>query len=166
MLTPTRSLLCFVAVAACAPQSGPSQEEIEADIAAVRAVQAQEVAAINSGQGDLSYLAADAVMMPPNEPAQSGTTAINAWFKDLLSQFTVSVNYTSSDVTVSGDWAIERYTGTAVLTPVAGGEPMEETLKGIHVYRRGDDGAWKMVYDIWNSDEPLPGMEMSPEMEM
>jgi ketosteroid isomerase-like protein len=160
MIAPTRILVCVVAlaVAACAPQGEPSQEEIEADIAAVTAVRDQEVAAINSGEVDISYLAADALMMPPNEPALSGSTAIGEWIRGFLSQYTATLNYTSSDITVSGDWAIERYAGTITLTPVGGGDPVEETLKGIHVYRRGDDGSWKMVYDVWNSDTPLPEM--------
>jgi ketosteroid isomerase-like protein len=160
MIAPNRILLCVVAlaVAGCAPQGEPSQEEIEADVAAVAAVRDQEVAAINSGEADIPYLAADAVMMPPNEPALSGSTAIGEWIRDFLSQFTASLSYTSSDITVSGDWAIERYAGTLTLTPVGGGEPMEEALKGIHIYRRGDDGSWKMVYDVWNSDTPLPEM--------
>ncbi len=78
--------------------------------------------------------------------------------RDFLSQFMASPSYTSSDITISGDWAIERFAGTLTLTPVGGGDPMEEPLKGIHVYRRGDDGSWKMVYDVWNSDTPLPEM--------
>jgi len=161
MVAPTRVFLCALAfaVAACAPPAEePTQAEIEAEIAAVAAVSAQEVAAINSGKADLSYLAADAMAMPPNEPALTGSTAISEWVSGLFSQFTASLNYTTSEITVSGDWAIERYAGTMTLTPVGGGDPMEEALKGIHVYRRGDDGAWKMVYDVWNSDAPLPGM--------
>lgn len=160
MVAPTRILpsLLALTVAACAPQGEPSQEEIEADIAAVAAVRDQEVAAINSGAADISYLADDAVMMPPNEPAVSGSTAIGEWVRSFMSQFTASLEYGSSDITVSGDWAIERYAGTLTLTPVGGGDAVEEVLKGIHVYRRGDDGTWKMVYDVWNSDAPPPGM--------
>lgn len=160
MVASARILLCAVAfvVAACAPQGEPSQSDIEADIAAVRAVRDQEVAIINTGEVDISYLATDAVLMPPNEPAISGSTAIGEWIAAFLSQFTASVNYTSSDITISGDWAIERYAGKLTMTPVGGGDSMEEVLKGIHVYRRGDDGSWKMVYDVWNSDLPLPEM--------
>ncbi len=160
MIAPTRIPLCLAAFAgvACSPQGGPSQAEIEADIAAVNAVREQEVAAFSSAEPNMGYLAADAVLMPPNEPAVSGTEAIDAWVRDFLAQFTATVAYTSSEITVSGDWAIEHYAGTLTLTPVGGGDPMEEVLKGIHVYRRGADGSWKMVYDVWNGDAPPPGM--------
>ncbi len=160
MIARTRGLLCAIAlsVAACAPQGEPSQEEIAAAIAAVRAVRDMEVAAVNTGNVDVSYLAADAVMMLPNEPALSGSAAIGEWISAFLSQFTASLSYTSSEVTISGDWAIERYTGTLTITPIGGGDPIEEPLKGIHVYRRGDDGSWKLLYDVWNSDTPAPEM--------
>lgn len=160
MIALKRVPLCLAALAivACAPQGEPSQAEIEANIAAVAAVRDHEVAAINSGEVDVSYLAADAVMMPPNEPALNGATAIEAWVRDFVSQITGSLDYTSSDITVSGDWAIEIYAGTLTVTPSGGGDAMGESLKGIHVYRRGDDGSWKMVYDVWNVDTPLPEM--------
>ncbi len=159
MSTPKRVplIVAAFAVAACAPQ-GPSQEEMEADIAAVNAVREQEVAGIAAGEVDISYLAQDAVMMPPNEPALNGVTAIDEWLGNFLSQFAASLNYTSSEITVSGDWAIEHYAGTLTLTPVGDGDSMAEVLKGIHVYRREADGSWKMVYDVWNSDAPAPGM--------
>jgi ketosteroid isomerase-like protein len=162
MVAPTRIplYLAAFAVAACAPPQGePSQEDMEADVAAVNAVREQEVAAIVSGEMNTAYLAADAVVMPPNEPSVSGIDAIDVWFRDFLAQFAaVSVNYTSSEITVSGDWAIEHYGGTLTVTPVGGGDSMEEVVKGIHVYRREADGSWKMVYDVWNSDAPLPEM--------
>ncbi len=160
MIAPTRILLCLAAfaAAACAPQGEPSQEDIEADVAAVNAVREQEAAAISSGEPNTAHLAADAVLMPPNEPAVSGIDAIDAWNRDFIALGTATVNYTSSEITVSGDWAIEHYAGTLTLTPVGGGDPMEEVLKGIHVYRREADGSWKMVYDVWNSDAPPSGM--------
>ena len=162
MIAPTRIplYLAAFAVAACAPpQSEPSQEDMEADVAAVNAVREQEVAAIASGEANTAYLAGDAVLMPPNEPGVSGIDAIDVWFRDLLAQFTsTSLTYTSSEITVSGDWAIEHYAGTFTVTPVGGGDSVEEVLKGIHVYRREADGSWKMVYDVWNSDAPLPEM--------
>ena len=57
-----------------------------------------------------------------------------------------------------GDVAIERYSGLFTVTPKAGGDAVAENIKGIHVYRRQADGSWKMTHDVWNSDDPLPGM--------
>ncbi len=71
----------------------------------------------------------------------------------------MSLEYTGSDVTVAGDWAIERYVGTVMMTPKAGGETITETIKGIHIYRRQPDGSWRIAQDIWNSNEAPPAGE-------
>ncbi len=59
-------------------QSEPSHEDMEADIAAVNTVREREVVAIASGEANTAYLAADAVLMPPNEPRVSGIDAMEA----------------------------------------------------------------------------------------
>lgn len=125
-----------------------------ADVAAINAVREAEVAGLTARDPSVGYLAADAVLMPPGEPAVAGIDAIRSWAEAFIAQTqSVSVNYTMTDIHVSGDWAVEHYTGTLNAT-MTGGEAMSETVKGIHVYRREPDGSWKMVYDVWNSDAP------------
>jgi ketosteroid isomerase-like protein len=153
-------------LAACVSQDASPAPEAAADavvnnsaaVAAVTAVREAETASINGGTGDISYLADDAVMMPPGEPALSGSAAIREWIDAFMGQFAINAEYTETDISVSGDWAVERYSAVLTLTPTAGGDAMSETIKGIHVYRRGADGSWKMVYDVWNSDAPPPQM--------
>jgi ketosteroid isomerase-like protein len=100
-------------------------------------------------------MADDILLMPPNEPAVVGVPAARAWFATFLRQFKVSAAYTSSTLVFGGDMAVEHYTGSLTMTPVAGGRPTADVFKGLHVYRRDASGAWKMVQDIWNSD-PAP----------
>jgi ketosteroid isomerase-like protein len=97
-------------------------------------------------------MADDIVIMPPNEPAVVGVPAARAWFAGFLRQSRVSAAYTSSKVVFAGDLAVEHYTGSLTMTPIASGRPTTEVFKGLHVYRREASGAWKMVQDIWNSD--------------
>jgi ketosteroid isomerase-like protein len=114
----------------------------------------------SSGNVDsvLSAFVSDAVVMPPNEPAVNGHDNLRAWAEGMYQQFSVSGQYLSSDVTVAGDWAIQRYTYRLTLTPKAGGESMEESGKGLHVFQRqpAAAGRWLIVQDIWNSDAPPP----------
>ena len=84
-----------------------------------------------------------------------GLDAVKKWAEEtMFSQASVSGRYTSSDVTVSGDLAVARYTGELTITPKAGGAPVTERLKGIHVMKRQPDGSWKIAQDVWNSDAP------------
>ena len=149
----------FVAAAlACAPagESAAPMVDTAADEAAVAAVRAAEVASINSGSMDMSHMTADAVSMPPGEPAIMGTEALTAWLTEFMNAVTPNVTYSTSNFMVSGDWAIEPYAGTLTLTPKDGGAATTEGLKGIHIYQRQADGSWKMTHDIWNSDSPPP----------
>lgn len=126
---------------------------------AINEVREAEAATLNTAMLEnlANVYAADVLMMPPGEPAVTGREAATAWFSDFVEMFDVNLDYTSSDVTVAGDWAIERYTGTATMTPKEGGEAATETIKGIHIYQRQPDGSWLIVQDIWNYDEAMAG---------
>ena len=64
---------------------------------------------------------------------------------DSVGQITMTGRYTSSEVSVSGDWAVDRYTATLTATPKAGGSATEEKIKGVHIMKRQPDGTWKVV---------------------
>jgi uncharacterized protein (TIGR02246 family) len=143
-------------VAACAqPEAAPDMAAIEQ---AIQAVRDQEIAGFNSGNIDqtLAVVTADGYLMPPNEPAKVGHDAARAWAQALFEQFTANVRYTGTNITVAGDYVIERYTAELTITPKAGGAAMTEAIKGIHIYQRQADGSWKIVQDVWNSDAPPP----------
>jgi ketosteroid isomerase-like protein len=36
------------------------------------------------------------------------------------------------------------------------GEPVSESVRDFHVWRKDADGEWKLVIDIWNSPIPPP----------
>jgi ketosteroid isomerase-like protein len=115
----------------------------------------QALAAVNAGDATLAYMADDVVLLPPNAPAITGLAAARAWFGEATRQFRFSLAYTNCSVEFAGHLAIERCTGTLALTPVAGGPAVSDVWKGIHLYRRSATGEWKLVLDIWNSDNPV-----------
>lgn len=164
MRHPARWIVVVIAGAAlqaCATKAEPpaqtGQANTEKDVAAVNAVQDREIAMVATGSADslATVITSDAELMPPDEPAVHGLDAVKKWAEEtMFSQASVSGRYTSSDVTVSGDLAVARYTGELTITPKAGGAPVTERLKGIHVMKRQPDGSWKIAQDVWNSDAP------------
>jgi len=151
----TSSLLVAFSVA-CGGASTPVNTE--ADVAAINAVREREIGFVGAGNADslAAVYTDDVFMMPPNEPGVNGREAVRQWAQTTFGQVTMSGRYTNSQVTVAGDWAVDRYTGVLTVTPKAGGAPMEEQIKGIHVMRRDPDGSWRIAQDIWNSDAAPP----------
>jgi ketosteroid isomerase-like protein len=83
--------------------------------------------------------------------------AVRLWAENIYKQFTVQGKYNSSkssNIILADDWAFERLAFTLTMTPVAGGKPIQEVGKDIHIYRRQSDGSWQIAQDIWNTDNP------------
>ncbi len=152
----TTLVLFPLIAAACAPAA-----DVEADRAAIEAVREAEEAAANAGNVDgfMALIAEDAMYLQPNGPPLIGADAVREWLEEFMEATTVEFNrYDTEEVIVSGDLAVERFSGEWTLMPKAGGDPVTEGIKGVHVMERQADGSWKILYDVWNSDEPLPGM--------
>ena len=96
-----------------------------------------------------------AVSMPYHRPALEGRAAIEADFRELFSAFNATHKTTIVGLEISGDWAIERGKYELSMTPKSGGPTVKELGKHI-VVRRKVDGAWKVHWEIWNTDAAPP----------
>lgn len=99
--------------------------------------------------------AADAVLLPPNEPVVTGAAAIRQYwaaFWPLNPAFTVTPGRIK--VSQAGDMASEEGTWTLSISAPTG--PLSDSGKYVVVWIKVN-GAWKVSHDIWNSSNPLPG---------
>ncbi len=158
---PSAAILLFVALTLSSCQ--PAAEQTEADVAAIQAVAKEWIAAFSAG--DVARLVAlytdDAVRMPPGAPANAGKEAIQEAFRGLLERFSAELTWPTEEeeLVVADGWAFHRDKYTARLTPVAGGEVIEEVGKVIVIFQQQPDGSWKHAREIWNFDKPSPSME-------
>jgi uncharacterized protein (TIGR02246 family) len=114
----------------------------------------QLLAAVNAADLDrvVAIWADDGIMMPPNHASLVGRGAITDYFRTIFaSGARFEFAFTSSDVDVGGDIAVERLTYTMTVSR-DGAAAYCDRGKGVHVYRRDKDGTWRLAYDIWNSD--------------
>jgi uncharacterized protein (TIGR02246 family) len=148
-------LFGLILLAGACSQPAATPADTSADEAAIAAVLQRESMMLATGNVDsvLTVYTDDVKFLPPGEPMVDGAAAARSWAQAMFAQVTMSANYTSSSVIVSGDLAVDRYTATLTMTPRAG-PAMNEQIKGIHVLRKGADGAWKIAQDTWNSDTP------------
>ena len=148
-------LLTTLSCAVVACQPAPAKLS-DADVAALRAgvdsIEAQILGRRDSAAA--AHYTANAVFMPPNQPAVEGRAAILAWFGQgpPMSEFTL----TPTEIDGSGDVAYVRGTWTFAVAAAGNTPAMADHGKFLEIRRRQADGAWLMVADIFNSDVPLP----------
>ena len=73
--------------------------------------------------------AADGVLMPPHHPSVQGHQAIVQYFRDLFSRSKFRFAFTSSNIHLAGDIAVERVTYTATIWPGEDAPPIEDVAK-------------------------------------
>ena len=54
---------------------------------------------------------------------------------------------------MAGDTAFERYSYKSTDTDRKTGQVTTDTGKGINVFRKGQDGKWRVAIDGWSSDK-------------
>ena len=135
----------------CAPSA-----DFASDQAAIRAVDSGMVDALNARDLDtwLGFVADDARMMPPNAPTVEGKEAIRQLLEGLLAIPTFTVTHHPGTIVVSrgGDLAYVSYAYELTVRD-SQGTPVTEKGKDISIFRKQPDGSWKLVVDMWSTDE-------------
>ena len=90
----------------------------------------------------------DAKLMPYNVPMLSGRAGIQSFWQTGFSRGVSHIVKTPIEVHVAGDTAIEisRFVVTVGDRKIQG--------KDMLLWRRGNDGQWRIAADIWNNDQP------------
>jgi uncharacterized protein (TIGR02246 family) len=130
---------------------------VDAESAAVAQARTALLNAVNLS--DLPAVVAlwcdDGVLMPPHHPSVHGRSAIQQYFERLFRRGRFQFAFTSSQIELAGDVALERVEYTAAVSPADGSPEVRDVGKGLHVYRRQPDRSWRLAMDIWSSDNPI-----------
>jgi len=102
----------------------------------------------------LSFWAEGALVFPPHSPVLRGKEAIRAYVAQAFSTPGFSIHWETTQVEVAASGDLAYGVGTNEFTlPGPDGNPIVERGKGITIWKKQSDGAWKCVVDIWNSVE-------------
>jgi len=142
------AILLFAACASTMPANDAEEAIRKADAEFATNARAGNVAALAAVYAD------DAVIMPPNAPAFRGPDAIRQFWTGFLAAGQIDVALTPDKVTQSGDLAAEIGHYDLTITP-KGAAPIHDKGKYLVTWRR-TGGTWKIIGDIFNSDQPLP----------
>lgn len=154
MLRRFTSSLMIILAAGCT--AAPKPVDTAADDRAIRAIDDAWNGYLAS-QNDSAIAAiytADAILMPPNSPEVKGTDAIRQFWASLW-PIKAELKLTVRDIAISGDLAVETgIYGLRIPGPDAA-STINDNGKYIVAWRR-EGGTWKVVRDIYNSDNPPP----------
>jgi ketosteroid isomerase-like protein len=148
--------VCIAASLAGCSTTRTRAGSLAADQAAIAAFNQRYVQAINDGDiATLSSLTTeDHIMIAPNRPPFVGKAANDAANGRTFRQFDIDETWTPLETVIAGDWAYQRGTYTVTATPKAGGTPRASRGNFLRIYQRQPDGAWRMIRDMFNSDQP------------
>lgn len=125
------------------------------DEAAVRALDDAWEKAATAGDGNAisALYSADATLLPPGEPMRQGEAAKQYWV-DFTNSFSGPIELSTTAIEGRGNLAVAVGTYRMTVTPKkAGAKPLPtDEGKYIEVLEKQDDGSWKIIYDIWNSN--------------
>ncbi len=151
-------LLLVVFIAGCrpaeeaAPPSSEATVSSEADEDAIRALLRDVEQKWNAADldGVLAHYADDVVLMPPDRDEIVGKDALRLFWSTFMEANTGNWKPTIKHIEVSGDLAFARLGFVETATPKDGGDTTTDVGKAISMYRRGADGAWRTILEIWN----------------
>jgi uncharacterized protein (TIGR02246 family) len=134
-------------------------EQPAMDLAMVR--QAIEEANLMFGEavraGDVATLVGlyteDARLLPPNSEMIQGREGIEAFWAGGFQMGIKDIVLTTMDVMGMGDLVCEVGTAKMSVQP-EGMDAMEDRGKYLVIWKKGEDGMWKLHVDIWNSSLP------------
>lgn len=95
----------------------------------------------------------DVVVMPPGQPPAVGKEVAKRGMEELFEAVDLEIEYTSEEIVVDGDIAMNRLSARETHIPKDGGDAIEHTADSLWIYRRSPDGEWKQSHAIWNYRE-------------
>jgi ketosteroid isomerase-like protein len=149
------AIVTIALLAGCATTNSTARTQA-ADEAAIAEFNARYLKSINDGDiATLSSLTTDGhIMLAPNRPPTVGKKANDEANGRVFQMFDIDETWTPLETVISGDLAYQRGTFTVAATPKAGGDTTHTSGNFLRIYRRQADGSWRMVRDMFNSDQP------------
>ena len=113
-------------------------------------------------EGLAGHYADDAYLVVPGLKPADGSTAIRQIYATASTDPAFAVEFASDKVDVAGDLAYARGKFTEKYTDRKTGKAMTDSGSYLAVYKKQDDGSWKVIDDFVVAD-PNSAKEVAPE---
>jgi uncharacterized protein (TIGR02246 family) len=128
------------------------------DQEAIRAVMSSYEAALNgsSTEAAMTLYAEDGVFMAPNNPSAIGKAAVRRAYDAVFKAITLKVKFTIAELVVMApQWAFVRTNSAGTQTINATGAKSVEANQELFIFRKGDDGTWRIARYSFSTTNPL-----------
>jgi uncharacterized protein (TIGR02246 family) len=134
-------------------------DSTESAVSAIRQIWVNYAAYVESGDstGWLSQYDAQGIQMRPDNPARGRPDLdafIQASWKARMTGFDTKMSITPLEISVVGDWAYSRGVFTQDMTAKETKKVARFEGKFLTIFKRQDDGGWKIYRDCFNSNLP------------
>jgi len=139
--------LCAISIGA---ETNLSDEE------AIKAALSEIIAYSEDGDADgyVSLVTEDYVYLGPREPARSGKEDVRKWLVEIFDEWQITFpSWESTELLISGDLAVHRYSSKPEFTPKVGGESFTVNRKYIDVMRKDAEGKWLLARHMYNLND-------------
>lgn len=106
----------------------------------------------------VSFYAPDAMVMPPNQVPAAGLNAIRELYTEAFEMGFSNFQFEMTRVVPSNE--LVATSGTYTIDLKTPSDIIHDRGKFVAVYQVMKNGAWKVLFDIWNSDLPPVTMTM------
>jgi ketosteroid isomerase-like protein len=106
-------------------------------------------------KASVDYCADDASFMAPNAPMAVGKQAISQSFAFFFSLPDIKLNWHPTKIEVARSGELGYSSGAYEMSfKDPAGKPGNDKGKYVTIWKKQQDGSWKVIYDIFNSDLP------------
>lgn len=156
----TFAILTICCIAIIATQCEPAQTTTEVDTAALqdslRQVDHAWSEASATLDGHMSYVMDETMILAPNQPMMSGKNAIRKEMEEMYQLPGFSISWDPSTIEVASSGELGYTIGTYKITMQdTTGNQMTDNGKYLTIWKKQDDGSWKVAADMFSSDLPM-----------
>jgi uncharacterized protein (TIGR02246 family) len=132
-------------------------EEFAEDEAAIRGVMASYNDALNGGRtaAVMPLYADDGVFMPPYSQSAVGKAAVEKAYDAVFDELKFNVAFTIAELVVMAPmWAYVRTNSAGTTDHHSTGRTTAEANQELFIFRKGDDGGWRIARYSFSSTNP------------
>jgi ketosteroid isomerase-like protein len=111
-------------------------------------------------EGILQFYSTDYINVGPDGPILYGRGFIRTNMTELYKTYDFHEDFKFVDIRIIGDRIAASYTATSQMTPLAGGDTVKDTGKGMCILKLSEKNAWQFEWNAYSIDK-----KVTPEKE-